>query len=318
MKTCPEDLTVGVVLAAFNGQAYIQDQINSILDQSRQPDQVVIVDDGSTDQTPQILEKLKSRHPNIEVYRNKTNCGWIENFEKGIALCTTDCIALSDQDDIWRRDKLEICVNAITRSDGGAGICYHNANLMYDDGTALPIDFSQANAKPFPLSSDEAKSFITDTQSPVPGFLMVFTRELKEIALPFPGKRFCAHDWWISALSFFLFDPVYIDEPLVSHRVHSGQTIGDVAGRLKHTPYKLRKRWFDLERISRNIKRELINLIQPNRRKKQRTLDDEIRNHEFASAFEKLINLLKTFPTPHSQNDRDKKIRQITDKLHSL
>ena len=78
--------TVGVVLTSYNGELFIEEQIESILAQTVQPDLIVVVDDQSKDRTPDIVRSYALKHDQIKFYQNDKNLGWVKNFEKGISL----------------------------------------------------------------------------------------------------------------------------------------------------------------------------------------------------------------------------------------
>src|SRR4030067_269521 len=101
----PPRKSIGVVLCTYNGEKYLREQLDSILCQTRAPDQILILDDCSNDRTIEIIENFLKKDGRIRLIRNETNLGYARNFEKGISLCETDFIALSDQDDIWFNDK---------------------------------------------------------------------------------------------------------------------------------------------------------------------------------------------------------------------
>ena len=98
-----------VALCTYNGEKYIEEQISSILNQSVPVDEIVVCDDGSTDNTLALIEKF---HPhtkmNIRIYRNEHQLGVCANFQKAIDLCEGDIIFLSDQDDVWHQNKVEV------------------------------------------------------------------------------------------------------------------------------------------------------------------------------------------------------------------
>ncbi|MDI6726324.1 MAG: glycosyltransferase family 2 protein [Smithellaceae bacterium] len=282
---------IGVVMATFNGERYLEEQLESILNQSVSPARVVIVDDGSTDRTGEILCDYARQDGRIAVYPGGVNLGWIKNFERGIVLCDTELIALADQDDVWRPDKLEACLSRMS-ADPRCGLCYHDAGLVHADGRPLGFTLWEMSADKYPLSVESARAILLDTRSPLAGFTLVFSRELKNMILPFPGDRVCAHDWWISAVAFFLYAPSAIAQPLVDHRIHGDQTIGDVAGRLRGTRQGIKKSIFSLERIKRNVRREFRNLFQRKKIIRQRAEDRVRRREEFADAFLRLAELV--------------------------
>src|SRR2546423_9076098 len=102
-------MKISVAMCTYSGAEFLPAQLESIFAQTRPPDEIVIRDDDSTDETAQILSKFagESAIP-ILLNFNKQNYGSVKNFEQAISLCTGDVIALCDQDDVWRRDKLEL------------------------------------------------------------------------------------------------------------------------------------------------------------------------------------------------------------------
>src|SRR5262249_31567365 len=95
-------------MCTYNGAEFLPAQWESILAQSRKPDEIVVCDDGSSDQTRALLEQFASGSAiPVTIQLNQTNLGSVKNFEQAIRLCTGDIIALSDQDDVWRSDKLQ-------------------------------------------------------------------------------------------------------------------------------------------------------------------------------------------------------------------
>ena len=103
---------ISVAMATFNGEPYIQEQLDSIYNQTRKVDEIIIVDDCSTDSTVRVIEQYILSHKDIDIklYKNEENLGYKKNFKKAISLCHGDYVFLSDQDDIWMTDKIEKCI----------------------------------------------------------------------------------------------------------------------------------------------------------------------------------------------------------------
>ena len=302
--------TIGVVLTTYNGEKFIEEQIESILGQTLPPDALVVVDDNSQDSTPEILERYSRTDKRIKIYRNEHKLGWIKNFEKGISLCDADYIALSDQDDIWVPYKLEKCVEKMV-SHPGCGLCYHDAWLMYEDGTRLDLTLWQVNDPHYPLGRPEAQELLLGTMAPLSGFTIILENRLKELILPFPGYKCCGHDWWISAVSFFLFNPVCIETPLVCHRVHFGQAVGDPIIKLKKTKYALKKKILDRERIKKNIRREIYRAFHRKEVLARRREDERSRREEFASAIQKLMDLINAFDAENNTENKRNLLKKM-------
>src|SRR5690606_35691191 len=92
----------------YNGEKHIEEQLQSIVNQTYRNIEIIIIDDASTDKTVEKIINLSLSYPFIKVIQNKENLGFNKNFEKAIQACSGDFIAISDQDDIWREDKLQI------------------------------------------------------------------------------------------------------------------------------------------------------------------------------------------------------------------
>lgn len=101
--------SISVCMAVYNGERFIEEQLQSILCQTRQPDEVILCDDGSTDDTVRILESFLEKNnlrTNWKLYQNQKNLGYPANFYHAMDLCTKDIVFLADQDDIWHIDKI--------------------------------------------------------------------------------------------------------------------------------------------------------------------------------------------------------------------
>ncbi|MEK7198913.1 MAG: glycosyltransferase, partial [Bacteroidota bacterium] len=114
---------ISVVMATYNGERFLSEQLESILSQSYPNIEMIVVDDGSVDSTVALVESYIKRYPAIRLYVNEENLGYIKNFEKGMLLANGEYIALSDQDDIWRKDKLALLMERI----GTHEIIYSNS-----------------------------------------------------------------------------------------------------------------------------------------------------------------------------------------------
>jgi glycosyltransferase involved in cell wall biosynthesis len=117
-------------MCTFNGAEFLPAQWGSILGQSRRPDEIVVCDDGSSDQTRELLEKFaqESSIP-VTLRFNENNLGSVKNFEQATRLCTGEIIALSDQDDVWRSDKLQSIEQAFIKHPA-AGLVFSDAEIV--------------------------------------------------------------------------------------------------------------------------------------------------------------------------------------------
>ena len=102
-------MTTAIAVALYNGERFIKTQLDCLKNQTKKAEQVVLCDDGSTDSTVEIVETYIAQHGLDSCWRllkNDTNLGYIKNFYRAISLCDTELVFLSDQDDIWKEDKI--------------------------------------------------------------------------------------------------------------------------------------------------------------------------------------------------------------------
>lgn len=288
----PSGESIGVALTTYNGEQFLARQLDSILSQSLPPEMIVAVDDGSHDGTLQILSAYAQKNPTLKVFQNSRNLGYIKNFAKAISLCKTDFVALSDQDDIWHPEKLARCVGALQQNPG-AGLCYHNTGLVDTDDRPIDLTLWDLSEWYFPLTKKQVQSRVADRRGPVPGFALVMHRELVDLLMPVPGSQYCGHDWWINALAFFLFEPICIQDPMAFYRMHPGQVSGAADSLLEGTGFEKQKSLFDLERIKRNVKREVYRVFHRKRVLDQKRQDARAISSELVYCLEALRRVIK-------------------------
>jgi len=196
-------------MATYNGSRFIEKQIQSILPQLSYNDELVIVDDCSSDQTVNLIQKfIDSR---IKLWENTRNLGAIKNFEKAILSAEGDIIFISDQDDIWCPDKISEFVNIFTQQKEVTLVI---SNLQVIDEDDNLIDDSQ-------LISEFTAGMVPNLIKPrFRGCALAFRREMLNYFLPFP-KDIPMHDMWIGLVNEIYGKTFYLKQPLVQYRRHS-------------------------------------------------------------------------------------------------
>lgn len=206
---------ISVALAAYNGSKFIVEQLDSILNQSIIPDEIIVCDDCSTDDTLIVVEKYADSHPAVKVYENDTNLGFIKNFEKAAKLCSGDYILFSDQDDIWTYDHIEVLVNNSTEAD----LVCANAEYMTFEGkltgqTMKPKSFHQSGD----LRIDFKKMIYSQLAQ---GATILIKREMLQEILPFPSNIY--HDIWMGFATYIAGGKVkYVPEVILQYRRWGG------------------------------------------------------------------------------------------------
>ena len=111
-------MKASIAMATYNGQKYVKEQLDSFTNQTRQPDELIICDDASTDNTVKICKEFaKNANFDVTIIENETNLGLAQNFGKAMSICTGDIVFLSDQDDVWFQDKIEVMIEALDHND---------------------------------------------------------------------------------------------------------------------------------------------------------------------------------------------------------
>jgi glycosyltransferase involved in cell wall biosynthesis len=217
-----------IAMCTYNGEAYLNDQLVSVGKQTQQPDEVIICDDGSTDDTLQILAQFSKKAPfPVRVYRNEQRLGPTKNFERAISLCSGDFLFLSDQDDVWVPEKVDRVLRSFTNNPD-AGYVFSDALIV--DEMLRPIGYSMWQSIRF--TQRQRRQFEQGKQpeillkhNVVTGATMALRAGLKSIILPIPEEAI--HDEWIALLASSIgMYGVFIEEPLVQYRQHSRQLIG--------------------------------------------------------------------------------------------
>jgi glycosyltransferase involved in cell wall biosynthesis len=206
---------VSVVMATYNGERYLTAQLDSILKQTYPTLEVIIIDDGSTDGTLPLLHRYAAQHTHIRVVQNETNLGYIRNFEKGMLLATGTYVALSDQDDIWHENKLQVLMDEIGEND----IVFADSRLIDDEGRPIGPNFSDIRQL---QTFTSCLSFVIGNT--VSGHNMLIRRELMQQCLPFPTVL--PHDHWLCFVATFRGPVRYVPQVLVDYRQHTENVFG--------------------------------------------------------------------------------------------
>lgn len=197
---------ISVCIATHNASSYVYEQINSILVQLAPEDEVIISDDLSGDNTLAIITSINDRR--IKIIEGSVRLGIIKNFERALYAAKGDLIFLSDQDDVWLPNKVNVCKIALAEHTLVVTDC-----IVVDSNLNHVADsfFEMKNSKKGILRNIYKNSYI--------GCCMAFKRELLDVALPFP-PNIPMHDVWLGLLAEIKGNVVFLNEKLVLYRRH--------------------------------------------------------------------------------------------------
>lgn len=222
--------SVSIAMCTYNGAEFLQQQLDSLANQTCQPNEIIICDDDSKDLSVAIAQSFAVQHPEItvQVVQNTQNLGYIKNFEKAISLCTQDIIFLCDQDDLWQPEKIEHMV-AVFEAEPEVGLVLHNFCWIDENNQPYPgpIDTYGTQKLSAEQLPQEIKANSIDVfMQPYPrawcGCMMAYRRSLNDVVLPiFPGK---GHDDWILKILAPITQTRFLASPLVHYRMHQQNT----------------------------------------------------------------------------------------------
>jgi glycosyltransferase involved in cell wall biosynthesis len=218
-----------IAMTTFNGERYLREQLESICNQARLPDEVIICDDRSGDRTVEMIREFAVESPfPVRVIENAVRLGVTRNLEKSIGLCEGELIALCDQDDIWRTDKLEKLEQVfIARRE--VGLVFTDAELIDEasqptgNGLWRAVGFDRKKQRM--IAEGRAVDLLL-AQCVVTGSTVAFRSKFRDTVLPLNAEGFLFHDGWWTLIIAAIADIAFIQEPLMKYRQHSEQQIG--------------------------------------------------------------------------------------------
>ncbi|WP_177318739.1 glycosyltransferase [Chitinophaga sancti] len=222
-------ITVG--MCTYNSEKYLPEQLETIIHQTLRVNEIVVIDDASTDQTIDILNDYVKRYPDLfRIIRNEKNMGARKNFERALAESKGEIIFLSDHDDYWMPEKVAKVV-AYFNSHPQDKVVFTNAMFMDENSASLPstlwdvVGFTPA-VRAYAQTKDDLLRYLLKHGRIVTGATLALRKESLGQILPFRLMHKIWHDAWIALVAANAKMLGYIEEPLIRYRVHSKQQVG--------------------------------------------------------------------------------------------
>ncbi len=238
------DSGIYIVMATFNGECFIREQIHSIQAQSERDWTLLVSDDGSGDSTETIVTELARQDGRIVLLPRRCGPpGHAANFEyllKRASEVKARNIFLADQDDTWEPTKLQTMIAAVRSSRGQTLGVFSDLELVTADGKPQGSYLDRAGL----AGMYHLEGLLS--QNSVVGCSLMIRGELLDLALPFPGGLE-NHDWWLAMCAASLGQLVYVPERLVNYRQHGGNTIG------ANSPLMRLSKWGSIVRRQRRV-----------------------------------------------------------------
>lgn len=235
-------MKISVALCTYNGEKHIEEQLTSILEQTQLPDEIVICDDSSTDDTVSVIRSTLERYAGkLILITNHQNIGYKKNFVQAMSLCSGDIIFLSDQDDVWEKNKIALLKRTF-QDNPRAILVFHDAKLVDDQLKLLYNSFWKM------LKFDPKIFFRYDydillERNVIQGSACAFRKKLFYKALPFPRETI--HDEWLALVAIAEGEIIPIAQPLMKYRQSDNNLIGErsisIANKIKNWTTNIEK-----------------------------------------------------------------------------
>ena len=223
--------TIDILMATYQGAAFLEAQINSILEQSYTDWRLLIGDDGSSDDTLKIISTFIEKDPRITLIPKKSNettpLGAIGNFSRLMSEATAPYIMFCDQDDVWFSDKIEKTLEQMHALEKQYG--QSKPLLIHTDLYVVDEDLDPISPSLWRYASLLSRRYLSLNrllaQNVVTGCTMMLNRPLLDLAQPIP-VGVCMHDWWIALVAVAFGHMGCVQEPTMDYRQHGQNSVG--------------------------------------------------------------------------------------------
>ena len=234
------EMSISVALATFNGAQYLSEQLQSIAYQTILPNEVIICDDGSNDNTIEVAESFaKEVSFRVKIVQNSVNLGYAQNFNKALNLCTKKIVFLCDQDDYWLPNKIERVLLSFVKYPK-AVLAIHDLDFCKED--LSPV--GQTKIERMLLGQNIEKSYVV-------GMATAIKKDFLRLCLPIPNISGVTHDRWLHNCALAVDGKIIINEVLAMYRRHGENVTANTAVNLSLVLNKWTYLWARFKEPSR-------------------------------------------------------------------
>lgn len=231
-------MKISIAMAVYNGEKYLREQIDSILPQLLDNDELIISYDKSIDNSYEIIKEYVKKDSRVKCFENNIKPGVVKNFENAVNHCTGEIIFYSDQDDVWKDDKIIKVVEKFKNPN--VSVVIHDSSLTDEKlNITHPSTFKMRNGNTLFIRNFIRLSYI--------GCCLAFRGNLKNVVLPIPTIH-RSHDWWTGSICSCFGKMEKIDESLVLHRQHENNA---TPPKRPSFSYQVTVRWIILNNLVR-------------------------------------------------------------------
>lgn len=228
---------IDILLATYNGEKYLKEQLDSILNQTYSNFRLLISDDCSKDSTKEILKEYEKKDNRIKVFFQEKNLGYVKNFEFLLTKVENEIYALSDQDDVWNKEKIEKTYNKLKKE---------NADLVFTDLEIVNEKLETINSSfnNYMYLSRKIKKYYTDYRlqylyNCITGCTLMSKKKFLDKIIPIPMQsKYIIHDTWIGIIVSLNGKISYLNETTIKYRQHGNNQVGSNHESHKYTKLK--------------------------------------------------------------------------------
>lgn len=216
---------IDILLATYNGEKYLKEQLDSILNQTYTNFRLLISDDCSKDYTRQILKEYEKKDSRIKLFFQEKNLGYVKNFEFLLTKVENEIYALSDQDDVWNKDKVEKTYNKLKKD---------NADLAFTDLEVVneKLEIMYPSFNNYMMLSRKIEKYVDDYKMQylyncVTGCTLMSKKAFLDKIIPIPtDSKYVIHDTWIGLIVALYGKVTYLNETTIKYRQHGSNQVG--------------------------------------------------------------------------------------------
>lgn len=216
---------VHIVLATYNGERFLREQMDSVLAQTYENITVEVCDDSSTDGTAAIVREYEAQDERVKLHLNPYNLGYVKNFLEGVKRCTAPYVMLCDQDDIWQKDKVEKTLLAMQQAEKkrtGKPVLVFTDAVNFDSETGEELGFFHETSHLDVKKVDTAHLFM---ENKCIGCTMMMNRVILPYLEELP-EEIRVHDWWLALICSHFGTIEYVPQATLRYRQHEENQIG--------------------------------------------------------------------------------------------
>lgn len=212
---------VSIVLCTYNGARYLEEQIESLLNQTHKELEIIIVDDSSTDETEKVVQKfLRNKENNILFYKNNFNIGPVAAFIKGLKLTSkSDFYAFCDQDDVWDINKIQNQIQYALKIDANESkplVIYHDLAVVDDKMNVVAESFWKMRGIDIHKVNFESMLY----SNVITGCTCLINNSMRSELILLDSKDIMMHDHWIGLIGYSFGRAYYMDGQYIKYRNH--------------------------------------------------------------------------------------------------